>query len=176
MVKLIEHKWQDWLFTWANNVGEQYFWNASFSDNIDQLHWNGIWWISQGNCWNYSVTVNYSIQIWVISDYLNGRGGCSSREAVHSTIANRYWLTESAPNDKRLSIPFFVFCICILCGPLCFCWMTMLSTIQVSGVVKGLMNSKLHLVPNIFLFISLHYLECILATSFSVSELETLPL
>ena len=59
-------------------------------------------------------------QIWVIIDYLNERGGCSSREAVHSTIANRYWLTESAPNDKRLSIPFFVFCICIFVVPSVF--------------------------------------------------------
>ena len=79
-------------------------------------------------------------QIWVISDYLNERGGCSSREAVHSTIANRYWLTESAPNDKRLSISFFCLLYLYFCSPICFCWMDMLSTIHVSGVVRGLMN------------------------------------
>ena len=64
-------------------------------------------------------------QIWVISDYLNERGGCSSREAVHSTIANRYWLTESAPNDKRLSISFFCLLYLYFCSPICFCWMAM---------------------------------------------------
>ena len=171
MVKLIEHKWLDWQFTRANNV-YTYSWTIFLKCFIFRQYRLAP---LKRNLVNRSREVIQS-RIWVIIDYLNEKGGCSSREAVHSTIANRYWLTESAPNDKRLRIPFFVFCICILCSPICFCWITMLSTIHVSGDVKGLMNSKLHPVPNIFLFISLNYRECILATSFSVSELETLPL
>ena len=112
MVKLIEHKWQDWQFTWANNV-YTYRWTIFLKRFIFRQYRLAP---LKRNLVNRSREVIQS-QILVIIDYLNERGGCSSREAVHSTIANRYWLTESAPNDKRLSIPFFVFCICIFVVP-----------------------------------------------------------
>ena len=115
MVKLIEHKWLDWQFTWANNV-YTYSWTIFLKRFIFRQYRLAP---LKRNLVNRSREVIQS-QIWVIIDYLNERGGCSSREAVHSTIANRYWLTESAPNDKRLSIPFFVFRICIFVVPSVF--------------------------------------------------------